>query len=66
MSQSLNDEAAYRTAPATPGLLKILFHNKFAFGEYVHVDSGALKVWAVKCLQITKLTKQQKNSCHGI
>ena len=26
MNQSINDEAVYRTAPATPGLLNITFH----------------------------------------
>ena len=33
-----------------------LLHNKFAFGEYIHVHSVVLKVWFVKCSQITKFT----------
>ena len=32
------------------------FHNKLAFGEYIHVHSLVLKVWFVKCSQITMFT----------
>ena len=32
------------------------FHNKSAFGEYIHVHSAVLKVWFVKCSQITMFT----------
>ena len=28
MNQSINDEAVYRTAPATPGLLNMQTHNE--------------------------------------
>ena len=47
------------------------FHNKLAFGEYVHVHSVVLKVWSVKCSQNTKLTlkihalEPQINPCYG-
>ena len=32
------------------------FHNKFAFGEYIHVHSVVFKVWFVKCSQIMMFT----------
>ena len=44
------------------GLLRVqshdflFFHNKFAFGEYIHVHSVVLNVWFVKCSQITMFT----------
>ena len=38
----------------TVTLFFFFFHNKFAFGEYVHIHSKVLKVWSVKCSQITK------------
>ena len=47
------------------------FHNKFAFGEYIHVHSVVLKIWFVKCSQITKFTLKitllstKKTSCES-
>ena len=46
-------------AGAVPSITKgivpwFFFYNKFAFGEYIHVHSVALKVWFVKCSQIMK------------
>ena len=32
------------------------FHNKCAFGEYVHVYSVVSEGWSVKCSKITKFT----------
>ena len=49
----------------------VFFHNKFAFGEYVHVHSVVLKVWFVKYSQITKFKlkihalEPQINPCYG-
>ena len=34
MNYSMNDEAVYRTAPATPGLLNILIHNSLKNPAY--------------------------------
>ena len=49
----------------------LFFHDKFSFGEYVHEHSVVLKVWSVKCSQITKFTlkihtlEPQINPCYG-
>ena len=46
------------------------FHNKFAFGEYIHVHSLVLKVWSVKCSQITmftlKISPQSHKNVHAM
>ena len=49
LNQSMNHEGVYRTAPATPGLLKINLHNNFclckAQGSLV-LKLLASEIWA--------------------
>ena len=46
------------------------FHNKFAFGQYIQVHSVVLKVWFVKCSQITmftlKITPKSNKNVHAM
>ena len=46
------------------------FHNKFGFSEYIHVHSVVLKVWFVKCSQITmftlKISPQSHKNVHAM
>ena len=57
------------------------FHNKFAFGEYIHEHSVVFKVWFVCSRAINKFMlmvfratrkfllwylEQSVNSCHGV
>ena len=52
-------------------MICFIFHNKFAFDEYIHVYSVVLTVWFVKCSQITKFTLKimllstKKTSCES-
>ena len=48
MNQSVNDEAVYRTAPATPGLLKTCMGDKTHKMQLINIQEGKLCINGVK------------------